>query len=181
MPSSFPSCRIAMQWIVVWYGGLQATSQSFSTNNGSGTEEWESIICCLHLKEDAWTVRQANQAPNGCTGPLTKSSRDTTHSQLWSSRYPLSYSSSSKSTSPSSNSTCQSYSVNIHMLSTLVALGPTMVAYFLNILNWMSWGEDKGATCNHGSSDYLTNDDTTQINDNDEWAHLAVSDDSEVD
>ena len=46
----------------------------------------------------------------------------------------------------------------------------------------MSWGEDKGATCNHGSSgDYLTNDDTTQINDNDEWAHLAVSDNSEVD
>ena len=57
-----------------------------------------------------------------------------------------------------------------------------MVAYFLNILNWVSWGEDKGATCNHGSSgDYLTNDDTTQFNDNDEWAHLAVSDDSEVD
>ena len=40
----------------------------------------------------------------------------------------------------------------------------------------------KPATCNHGSSgDYLTNDDTTQINDNDERAHLAASDDSEVD
>ena len=40
----------------------------------------------------------------------------------------------------------------------------------------------KPATRNHGSSsDYLTNDDTTQINDNDEWAHLAALDDSEVD
>ena len=40
----------------------------------------------------------------------------------------------------------------------------------------------KPATCNHeSSSDYLTNDDTTQINDNDEWALLAASDDSEVD
>ena len=40
----------------------------------------------------------------------------------------------------------------------------------------------KPATRNHGSSgDYLTNDDTTQINDNDERAHLAALDDSEVD
>ena len=40
----------------------------------------------------------------------------------------------------------------------------------------------KPTTRNHGSSsDYLTNDDTTQINDNDEWAHLAALDDSEVD
>ena len=40
----------------------------------------------------------------------------------------------------------------------------------------------KPTTHNQGSSsDYLTNDDTTQINDNDEQAHLAASDDSEVD
>ena len=69
MPSSLPGCRIAMQWIVAWYGGLQATPHSFSTNKGSETKEWESIICCLCLREDAWTARQANQAPNIALGP----------------------------------------------------------------------------------------------------------------